>query len=51
MPPGHYPSEKNAHIVVEVEDGMMKQYLLNRSCIDEAILCRLEAGLMKEVLT
>jgi len=29
---------------------MMKQYLLNRSWIDETILCELEAGLMKEIL-
>jgi len=29
---------------------MMKQYLSNRNWIDETILCKLEAGLMKEIL-
>jgi len=49
FPPNIYPGE-NANGVVEVEDGMAKQYLLNISWIYETILCKLEAGLMKEVL-
>ena len=37
--PRDIPPKKNANSVVEIEAGMMKQYLLNRSWIDETILC------------
>ena len=26
FPPGHFPPEKNVNNVVEIEDGMIKQY-------------------------
>ena len=39
FPPGHFPFQKNANTVVEIEAGLMKQYLLSRSWIDETILC------------
>jgi len=37
--PGHFPPEKNANDVVEIEDGMMKQYFSSTSWIDKTIRC------------
>ena len=40
---GHTPRtfqlEKNANSVVEIDAGMIKQYFLSRSLIDEIIRC------------
>ena len=47
--PGLFPPEKNANSVVEIEAGMIEQYLSSRSWIDETIRCKLEAGLAKEI--
>jgi len=37
--PRTFPPEKNANNVVEIKAGMIKQYFLSRSWIDETIRC------------